>query len=223
MPKARRPPASLHFSRDKSLGVFNKIGLLGGTFDPPHQAHLVLAQSALEELKLDEVWFLPALRPPHKQGRRITSFRHRLEMVRLAVLVNPRFKVLTIEKEKGGVSYTVETLPLLRKKHPKTRFFLLLGSDNLSELRSWKEPEKVFSMATPVFAHRPRTDSSTTLGTSEKVPVWMERAYWLSNPRLEISSTDLRRRIRVGQSVRYLVPEGVERYIRTKRLYRRVE
>jgi len=205
MPQARRPSAS--------LGIFKKIGLLGGTFDPPHLAHLVLAQTALDELQLEEIWFVPAFLPPHKRGEKATSFQHRLRMVRLAVRGNRRFKVLTIEKEKGGLSYTVETLPLLRKKHPETSFFLLLGSDNLSELFTWKEPEKIFSMATPVFAHRPRTE--------EKLPVWMERAIWLSNPRLEISSSDLRKRVRAGQGVRYLIPEAVERYIRKTGLYRR--
>lgn len=189
-----------------------KIGLLGGTFDPPHIAHLVLAQSALDELKLDEIWFLPAFVPPHKRGVRVTSFAHRLQMVRLAVRGNARFKVLTVEKEKGGLSYTVETLPLLRRKHPNVQFFLLLGSDNLAELSSWREPEKVFSMARPVFAHRPLTD--------EGLPPWLERPVWLSNPRLEISSTDMRARVRAGGSVRYLVPNAVERYITKKRLYR---
>jgi nicotinate-nucleotide adenylyltransferase len=188
------------------------IGLLGGTFDPPHLAHLVLAQTALDELKLDEVWFIPAFRPPHKRGETISSFAHRLQMLRLAVRGNKHFKVLTIEKEKGGLSYTVETLPLLRQKHPHAHFFLLLGSDNLSELSTWKEPEKVFSMAQPVFAHRPLTE--------EKLPVWLEHAVWLSNPRIEISATDLRKRIRAGRSIRYLVPEGVGRYIRKKGLYR---
>ncbi|HEU4437467.1 MAG TPA: nicotinate-nucleotide adenylyltransferase [candidate division Zixibacteria bacterium] len=189
-----------------------KIGLLGGTFDPPHLAHLVLAQTALDELKLDEIWFIPAFRPPHKRGERVSSFAHRLAMLRLAIRGNKRFKVLTIEKEKGGLSYTVETLPLLRRKHPNTQFFLLLGSDNLSELGGWREPEKVFSMAQPVFAHRPLTD--------EKLPAWLEHAVWLSNPRLEISATDLRARVRAGQSIRYFVPEAVERYIRKKGLYR---
>ena len=190
-----------------------KIGLLGGTFDPPHLAHLVLAQTALDELKLDEIWFIPAFRPPHKRGERVSSFAHRLAMLRLAIRGNKRFKVLTIEKEKGGLSYTVETLPLLRRKHPNTQFFLLLGSDNLSELGGWREPEKVFSMAQPVFAHRPLTD--------EKLPVWLGHAVWLSNPRMEISATDLRARVRTGQSIRYLVPETVERYIQKKGLYKR--
>jgi len=190
-----------------------KIGLLGGTFDPPHLAHLVLAQTALGELKLDEIWFIPAFRPPHKRGEKISPFQHRLQMLRLAIRGNKRFKVLTVEKEKGGLSYTVETLPLLRQKHPHTQFFLLLGSDNLSELGGWREPEKIFSMARPVFAHRPLTN--------EKLPVWLEHAVWLSNPRLEISATDLRNRIRAGKNIRYLVPEAVERYIQKKGLYKR--
>ena len=189
-----------------------KIGFLGGTFDPPHLAHLVLAQTALDELQLKEIWFVPAFLPPHKRGEKVTSFQHRLRMVRLAVRGHRRFKVLTIEKEKGGLSYTLETLPLLRKKHPQARFYLLLGSDNLNEFSGWKEPEKIFSMAQPVFAHRPLTE--------EKLPAWMERAIWLSNPRLEISATDLRARVRAGRAIRYLVPEAVERYIRIKGLYR---
>ncbi len=213
MPKARRPSASLHSSRGRSLGIFKKIGLLGGTFDPPHLAHLVLAQAALDELELDEIWFVPAFRPPHKQGEQVTPFQHRLQMIRLAVRGHSRFRVLTIEKKKGGLSYTVETLALLGRNHPEARFYLLLGSDNLAQLSSWREPEKIFSLATPVFAHRPKAD--------EKPPAWMERVIWLSNPRLEISSANLRARARAGRSIRYLVSEAVEGYIRKNRLYRR--
>lgn len=189
-----------------------KIGLLGGTFDPPHLAHLVLAQAALDELELDEIWFVPAFLPPHKRGGKVSPFQHRLQMIRLAVRGNPRFRVLTIEKKKGGLSYTVETLALLGRKYPGARFYLLLGSDNLAELSSWREPEKIFSLATPVFAHR--------LKAQKKLPAWLGRVVWLNNPRLEISSTNLRARVRAGRFISFLVPEAVERYIRKKRLYR---
>lgn len=213
MLKARRPPALLDFARSKSLGVFKKIGLLGGVFDPPHLAHLVLAQTALDELGLDEVWFLPAFVPPHKKNKKITPYEHRNRMLGLAIRGNREFKVVDVEKRKGGTSYTVETLVLLRKKHPGFRFYLVLGSDNLAILSTtWKEPQKIFSMATPVFVRRP--DGKT------KLPTWLQRAVWLSNPLLDISSTNLRRRVKAGRSIRYLVPETVERYITRKRLYR---
>ncbi len=189
-----------------------KIGLLGGTFDPPHLAHLVLAQAALEELGLEEIWFLPSFVPPLKKGRKISSFAQRLRMVQLAIRGNPRFRVSTIEKEKKGTSYTVETLALLRKKHPGVRFYFLLGSDNLDALKKWKEPEKIFSMAVPVFARRPNFFG--------KMPAWLKHVTWLDNPRLDISSTALRADVKAGRSIRYLVPEAVERYIRKNRLYR---
>ena len=202
---ARRPSAS--------FGIFKKIGLLGGSFDPPHLAHLVLAQTALEELGLDEVWFLPAFVPPRKRNRKITPFEHRHRMIQLAVRGSRRFKVSDFERKKGGTSYTVETLVLLRKKHPGFRFYFILGSDNLEILAtSWKEPKKVFSMATPVFARRPDTKA--------KLSNWLKRVIWLSNPLLDISSTDLRARVKAGCSIRYLVPEAVERYVQKNRLYR---
>lgn len=154
---------------------------------------------------------MPAFIPPLKRGRKITPFPHRLQMVRLAVRGNPRFKVLNIEKKMGRISYTVETLALLRQKHPGIRFYLLLGSDNLAILKSWREPKKVFSMAVPVFAHRP--------DSAGKFPAWLIKAQWLHNPRLEISSSDLRACLKAGRSIRYQVPEPVERYIRKNRLY----
>lgn len=207
------PSASLHSSRDKSLGVFNKIGLLGGVFDPPHLAHLVLAQTALDELGLDEVWFLPAFVPPHKKNKKITPYEHRNRMLRLAIRGNREFKVADVEKRKGGTSYTVETLALLRKKHPGFRFYLILGSDNLAILSTaWKEPQKVFSMATPVFARRPNGKA--------KLPGWLKKVLWLNNPVLNISSTNLRARVKAGRSIRYLIPEAVERHIKRNRLYR---
>jgi nicotinate-nucleotide adenylyltransferase len=134
-------------------------------------------------------------------------------MIRLAVRRNRRFKVVEAEKRKGGTSYMVETLALLRKKHPDFRFYLLLGSDNLAILKTgWREPKKVFSMATPVFANRPNDRGNT--------PAWLERVVWLHNPALDVSSTALRARVKAGGSLCYLVPEAVERYIKNKRLYR---
>ena len=211
MPKARRPSAFFHSRRDRPLGVFKKIGLLGGTFDPPHLAHLVLAQTALEQLELDAVWFLPSFIPPLKRDKKISSFTHRLRMVRLAIRGNRRFGVSVIEKEKKGTSYTVATLVLLCEKHPDVRFYLILGSDNLDLFKKWKEPEKVFSMAAPVFARRPNF--------SEKAPTWLKHAAWLDTPRLEISSTNLHARVSAGHSIRYLVPDAVEKYIRKNHLY----
>jgi len=189
-----------------------KIGLLGGTFDPPHLAHLVLAQTALAELGLDEVWFVVSFVPPLKKNKKVSPFAHRAQMVRLAVRENRRFKVSTIEQERKGASYAVETLALLRRKHPNVCFYFLLGADNLESFKKWREPEKVFSMAVPVFAHRPNF--------SGKMPGWLKRAIWLGNPRLEISSTALCARIKSGRSIRYLVPEAVERYVRRNGLYR---
>jgi nicotinate-nucleotide adenylyltransferase len=191
----------------------SKIGLLGGSFDPPHLAHLVLAQTALEELDLDEIWFLPSYIPPHKKNRRITPYEHRQRMLRLSVQRNRRFKVVEVEKRKGGISYTVESLALLRKKHPGFRFYLILGSDNLAILSTaWKEPKKVFSLAVPVFARRPNGKA--------RPPGWLKRVVWLHTPMLDISSTALRARVKAGRSIRHLVPAEVERYILSKRLYR---
>lgn len=189
-----------------------RFGVFGGTFDPPHVGHLALAEWAAERLRLDRVLFVPAGSPPHKRGARLSSPKARLAMTRLAVRGNRRFAVSTLEVASPGPSYTVETLRRLRERRPGARWFLLIGADSLDEFHTWLEPETILSLATLAVAARPGAPSPRRGG---------RRVVWLENPVLEVSSTLIRARARDGRSLRYLVPEGVARYVARHRLYRR--
>jgi nicotinate-nucleotide adenylyltransferase len=191
-----------------------RLGVFGGTFDPPHVGHLALAEWARERLKLDRVLFVPAGRPPHKDGKGISSPEARLAMTRLAVRGHPAFAVSALELGSGAPSYTVDTLRRLRRRHPGTRLYLLIGADSLGEFAAWRGPEAILRLATVAVAARP--------GSGRRRPrAPRGRLVALGNPVLDVSSSDLRARVRAGRSVRYLVPDAVARYIARRRLYRR--
>ena len=193
-----------------------RLGLFGGTFDPPHVGHLVLAGWALEALGLERVLFVPAGQPPHKPGRRISPARHRLAMTRLAVRGNPRFGVSTLEIARPGPSFTVETLRRLARRHDG-ELHLLIGADSLDEFRLWHEPEAILGLARLAVAGRPGAGRRATLTWARRSP----RVTWIGNPGVEVSSSLVRRRVGTGHSCRYLVPESVWRYIERHRLYLR--
>ncbi len=191
-----------------------RLGLFGGTFDPPHLGHLALAEWARDELKLDRVVFMPAARPPHKRGRVRTPTAARLAMARLAVRGHRGFEVSALEAGRRGPSYTVDTLRALRDRSPGAEWFLLLGQDSLAELASWKDPEALVRLATPVVAARPGARARRA------ARVFGRRVVWLDNPGIEVSSSGIRERVRRGRSIRYLVPDAVARYIARAGLYR---
>jgi nicotinate-nucleotide adenylyltransferase len=191
-----------------------RIGLFGGTFDPPHLGHLALAEHARDRLRLDQVRFIPAGRPPHKRGERITSAAGRVAMTRLAVRGNPAFTVSTIETRRGGPSFTIETLRAVAAEAPGARLFLLMGADSLDDFANWREPEAILRLATLVVADRPGAG-----GRRVGVPGG-RRVVRLDNAVLAVSSSLLRARVRAGRSVRYLVPDAVAAYIARHRLYR---
>ncbi|HXG10312.1 MAG TPA: nicotinate-nucleotide adenylyltransferase, partial [Gemmataceae bacterium] len=203
-----------------------RIGILGGTFDPVHLGHLILAENGREQGRLDRVWFIPAAAPPHKLERPITPFERRVEMLRLAIVGNPAFEVNELEKDRPGPSYTVDTLTELRRRHPGDEFFLLIGSDTLADLAMWREPGRIVQMAGLLVWPRPGHPLRTAeqlraaLGLPESVAV---RLQVVEGPLIDISSTDLRRRAALGRTLRYLVPRAVEQYILEKRLYRDVD
>lgn len=190
--------------------IRTRFGIFGGTFDPPHHGHLIIAQTAVEELELDKVLFVPAASPPHKTGQLMASASHRLAMLKLAIKGNKNFTASTLELQRGGVSYTVDSLQKLTEKHPGSDFFLILGEDNYAEFHSWKSPEEIVRLASLVVYRRLGYENP---GGSE-YPV-ME----LRGPILELSSTDIRNRVFRGKSIRYLVPREVASYIKTNRLY----
>lgn len=199
-----------------------RLGIYGGSFDPIHYGHLLLAESAREQCRLDQVWFLPAATPPHKQQRELVAPARRVEMLQLAILGHASFFLSTIEIERGGVSYTVDTLAAWQQEHPGDELFLLMGADALADLPAWREPARICSLATPAAVRRP---DSPPLDFSLLAPfvsaerlVEIERSQ-VEMPQVGFSSTDIRRRVAEGRSIRYRVPRAVEKYIETHGLY----
>jgi nicotinate-nucleotide adenylyltransferase len=195
-----------------------RIGLFGGTFDPPHVGHLAIAECARDRLGLDEVRFIPAGQPPHKRGVRITGAARRVAMARLAVRGNRAFAVSTIETRRGGPSFTIETLRAVAREAPDARLFLLMGADSLSEFRTWREPEAILRLATLAVAERPAAVARAGRRRAGHPP--RGRVVWLDNVGIAVSSSLVRARVREGRSIRYLVPDTVAAYIARHRLYR---
>lgn len=199
-----------------------RIGIFGGTFDPIHLGHLVLAERCREECRLDEVWFVPAALPPHKLTSVISSAKARTEMIEFAIAGNPHFKLSRIELERTGPSYTVTTLEDLTREDPDRELFLLVGADSIHDLPTWREPQRILEMATVVGVNRGRTflqdDAHKQLVTQlgEKSAA---RVRFVEMPAIDISATDIRERVTRGASIRYLVPRAVEMYLAEQRLY----
>ncbi len=198
------------------VGAFPRprIGILGGTFDPPHLGHLLLAEAARDRLVLDRVLFVPARNPPHKRGRRVTPAPTRLLLLR-AALAGTGFSVSTLELDRPGPSYTVDTLERLGARHPRARFWLLVGADSLAELPTWRDPERILALATLAVAARPGAAAAPP-----SLSRHARRVVHLGNPALDIASSDLRHRVAHGRSIRFLVPPAVERRVRALGLYR---
>jgi nicotinate-nucleotide adenylyltransferase len=190
------------------------IGMFGGTFDPVHIGHLLLAERAREELGLDRVLFVPANIPPHKRsGRMIAPPDCRIEMLRLAIARNPSFEMSTHEIDREGISYTVDTLRHFEEVRPDSRFTLLIGADNARDFSTWRHPERIVELARVAVWARPGSDLP-----EEILPgVPLER---IAAPLLEISSTEIRERASLGRSIRYLVTDAVADYINRNELYR---
>lgn len=197
-----------------SRGAVRRLGLFGGTFDPPHVGHLALAEQARDQLGLDRVRFVPAGNPPHKQGRVRTPVAHRVAMTRLAVRGNPAFEVSTLEARRPGFSFTVDTLRALHRRHPDTAFWLVLGADSLDDFPRWHDPGGILELAALAVAVRPGA------GRRRLPRALARRVTWLDNAGLDVSSSELRRRVRSGRSIRYLVPDAVAAYVRRRGLYR---
>jgi nicotinate-nucleotide adenylyltransferase len=198
-----------------------KVGIFGGTFDPVHVGHLILAERCREEAGLDQVWFLPSYAPPHKQGQPITRFELRCDMLALAITGQPAFRVEPIEKELPPPSYTARTLAELRDRHPEHTLALIVGGDSLHDLPTWYEPAKVMERAELVAAPRPGSalPSAADLAAAVGVPPERVRLTVVDCPRVDVSSRDVRRRVGEGKSVRFLVPRSVEEYVRERKLY----
>jgi nicotinate-nucleotide adenylyltransferase len=200
-----------------------RLGIYGGSFDPVHYGHLLLAECCLETLRLDEVWLIPAAVPPHKQDRQRAPAKARLEMLELALSGHERLRASPLEIERGGVSYTVETLATIREQHPAASLFLLLGADSLHDLPTWREPARICGLALPAVVCRggaPEPDFSVLAPLVSAPRLEEIKAAQVRMPLIELSSTDLRQRAAAGRSLRYRTPRAVEKYIETQRLYR---
>jgi nicotinate-nucleotide adenylyltransferase len=206
---ATLPPAAV---------IPGSVGILGGTFDPIHHGHLVIAEEAREALGLEQVLFVPAASPPHKPGRRITDPEHRLAMVRLAVKGNPAFAVSVIEVERGGSSFTVDTLEGLRGGGLADPW-LILSSEALAGFPDWREPARILDLARLAVVPRGGYDALGADWFADRFPGRTDRVRFLPGPLLPISGSVVRRRAAAGWSVRYLVPDAVARYIADHALY----
>jgi nicotinate-nucleotide adenylyltransferase len=191
-----------------------RLGLYGGTFDPIHLGHLILAEICREACGLDLVWFVVAGAPPHKPGGR-TDVNHRLEMVRLAIAGHPNFEVSDVETRRPGPHYSVETLEEIRRERPEDDLFFLIGADSLVDLPYWRSPDQILKLASLVVANRPGFEPPPLDVPPDALPI-----HRVTIPPIGIASHEIRRRRLEGQSVRYQIPRAVEAYINTHGLYR---
>jgi nicotinate-nucleotide adenylyltransferase len=200
-----------------------RVGVFGGTFDPVHLGHLILAEQCREQAKLDQVLFVPAARPPHKLDRELTKFEQRVEMLGLAISGQPAFRIDAREKNRPGPSYTYVTLEELRQHQPGADFFLIIGADSLHDLPGWVQPRRILELAALLVVPRPGFEMAEleTLRQSFKLPDdFPLRLQMVHAPLIDIASRDVRQRISQGRSVRYLIPRAVEAYVAEKGLYR---
>jgi len=201
-----------------------RLGLFGGSFDPVHYGHLLLAECCREQCRLDWVVFLPAANPPHKKGETLSPAEHREAMLRLAIADYELFEVSTYEIDRGGTSYTVDTLRHFRQTlPPHVDLFLLLGADMLADLPNWREAGEICRLALPVAVARsdvgePDFSCLARIASPERIDEI--RRQRVTMPAIGTSSTDLRRRAAAGQSLRFQTPRAVEEYIRSHGLYR---
>jgi len=194
-------------------------GVLGGTFDPIHVAHLAIAQAALETFALRRVLFVPAAQPPHKPGRPISPAEHRFAMVEVAIAGNPGFEVSRMELDRAGPSYTVDTLAALHAADPETRLALILSAESFAGLPTWNEAERILTLADVIVAPRFGYDEVDGSFLARQFPSSRAQAVFLDGPRVWLSASEIRQRAAAGRSVRYLVPDAVAAYIGDHGLY----
>lgn len=199
-----------------------RIGIYGGSFDPIHTGHLILAEQCRTQANLDQIWFVPCATNPHKPDGPIAKNRQRKEMIQLAISGHEPFQFSSIELDRGDVSYTIDTLMTFSETYPDDELFLLMGSDSLEEFENWKDPAKICELAVPLIINRPGA-KPVDLGVVQSM-VDEERFKQIKTSQMtsfliEISSSEIRKRVRNGETIRYLLPRGVERYLQTQKLY----
>lgn len=185
-----------------------KVGILGGTFDPPHYGHLLIANEVLSTLHLDEIWFMPNQEPPHKKKSKSIKNEDRLQMLELAISGNDSFRVETIELDRQGPSYTVDTMKMINAQYSDHQFFFIIGADMIEYLPKWHKIEELINLVQFVGVERPEYNSRT------EYPV-----LYVDVPAIDVSSSMIRDRVKSRQTVRYLLPDSVIQYIEEKHLY----
>ncbi len=200
-----------------------KIGIFGGSFDPIHFGHLMLAEQAREQCNLDKVYFVPAATPPHKISEQRADDKHRLEMLHLATAGHDKFEVSTIEIDRGGVSFTVDTLGQFCETFPSADLFFVMGADSLDDFSTWREPSKICDLATPIVFERPgaeavQLEKFADFANQEKLTKIKDHK--IDFPQMDLSSTRIRNAIKAKQSIRFQTPRAVELYIQTSKLYK---
>jgi nicotinate-nucleotide adenylyltransferase len=195
-----------------------RLGIFGGSFDPIHLGHLILAEQCRESCRLDKVWFVVTGAPPHKMGER-TAVSHRLEMARIASAGHPQFLVSEIEAKSPGPHYSVETLDMVHREHPHDELFFLIGADSLADLPTWRDPAGIAQLATIVVVNRPGIEELDPK-TLPDFGAGSRKLVNVTIPAIGIASSSLRRSVAEGRSIRYQVPRGVEAYIEAQGLYR---
>lgn len=202
-----------------SSSEHRRIGVYGGTFDPVHAGHLLLAECCREALQLDTVLLLPAGNPPHKSDSQIAPASHRLEMLKLAVSGCPEFQIDERELKRNGPSYTVLTLQEISEERPKAELFFLMGADSLRDIPGWQDPHEIISLATVVAVNRP----GIPMPAPEQITEWAgnlsSSIQVIEIPGSDLSSSDLRSRVAKGRSIRFMTPRAVEVYIAQHELY----
>lgn len=195
-----------------------RLGVLGGTFDPPHWGHLLLGEIAREQLELDRVLFVPAGSPPHKPHQPISPIHHRCAMIQLAIAGNPYFQLDTTDADRPPPHYTVTLLPLLQQKQPSANWWLLMGGDSLNDLPTWKNPHCLIDLATLAVLPRPNIPLNPNQ-LEQAIPNLFSKVELLHGPEIYLSSTLIREWIANKRSLRYLMPASVQTYITTHQLY----
>jgi nicotinate-nucleotide adenylyltransferase len=201
--------------------LVKKLGIFGGTFNPIHMGHLIVAEMARQECDLEKVLFIPAASPPHKSDKSVSCPNHRFRMTELAIESNPYFKASDIELKREGKSYTIDTLKNLREIYPKEyEFWMIIGGDSLIEFDNWRNAKGIMELCNFAVYMRPYISIDKCMAQADKIRGQANsRVIFVQAPMIDISSTDIRRRVVQGKSIRYMVPDPVREYILEKRLF----
>lgn len=191
-----------------------KVGILGGTFDPIHKGHLLIAEQAIAKVGLEQVWFIPTAVSPHKTENEVTSAYHRAEMVKLAIAPYPYFRFSSIELDRSGISYTVDTLETLCEKYPNIEFHFIVGTDMVNDLPNWYKIERIIQLSKIIGVYRPQVPL-------KEIPIWIShRLIWIQEDiGIHVSSSFIRKHVNQRSLLQYVLPSSIYRYIEENRLY----